>query len=296
MKIDPNELSFAGFAEEENQKLEEARRKSKEAPLDEHLCKIIIDYIYNNLINVVNGQRIDYSLADINPECQEIIEALNLLVKEPQDIFIFLNDYNQIKSRFKFKQELNDEKLDKIFTALGSRGYNKQHAILGLTLDILSEVIKKDTIKDMIARHNLEKKASLLTDEIMANQNEAVTYAKVMGEINNVLDRYGSLTRIKTELKDNNLLLKIKADVNHIIDIELHSLSLNEFEYAKISPAERDKIKARLENIRNLEPLEIFDVDNYGFIGLLLERRHDEFAKIQDDYEKIGERINKYLP
>jgi hypothetical protein len=304
MDMDPNEMSFAGFAEEENKKTAEARKKSKEAPLDEHLRKIIIDYIYNNLINVINGQKIDHSLADINPECQEIIEALSAFEREEdfgldhdqQDMFEFLKDYDQVKAKSKTKQKLSEEKLEIIFNVLSKKGYDKQYTILALTLDILSEVIKKDVIKDMIARHNLEKRATILTEKIIEFKDEELLYTNVGSEINKIIDKYKTLVNIKIKPKDEALINKIKTDLNKIIELEFQRMANQEFEYARMSIIEREQYKQRLEKIKTIKAEEVFNLENFGFIGLLLEKRQADIMEIHKDYKNINKRLGQYLP
>lgn len=300
------EESFAELdLEEDGAKIEEARKLAKESPLDRRLSRLIIDYVYNNITNVLNGQKLDHSLADINPECEEIIEALGDFEREEgfapenKDIFSYLKSYDQARGKIKTKQELSPKKLELIGAKLKKQGFGQDYDQLGTALSLLSERINKDVVKDLIARNNLEKKASALTDKIVSQSHEAMDYANITSEINYLIDTYGASLKMELAPKDQALPDKIKKQLLKIIDLEIGRSRDQEFEFAKMDEKARENFIKRLLKIKDdisSDPKKIFDVNNYGFIGLMLEKRQSGFMQIQDQYEKINERLVKYLP
>lgn len=307
MREDPNEFSFAGFAEEENKHFETARlKRAKETKLDENFAKEIINHIYYNIGNIRMGEKLDHSTATMpvmSDECEAVIKALEPFEHDKEspfspknlDLFPFLVAYDKARSRVKLKKQVNAEVLDKIMAELESKKYGQPYQDLAVKLEILSASLNKDVVKDMIGRNNLEMKASDVIEKISTLRVEVFQYAKVWDEINKLMDKYSKLTDIKFDSKDLESATNIKKQLDEILEIELVRLENNEFEYGKMKPGAKVKYREKLLKIKTIKPEQIFDVDNFGFIGLLLETRRNTFSEQERKYERLNKRIEKYF-
>jgi len=298
------EESFHDLFSKEDESFEQARiQRAKEARLGENLTKEIIEYIYRNIGNIRIGEKLDHTLANISPECQRIIEALEPFEYDKEspfatkklDLFSFLVDYDKAKNRVKLKKQLSEKNLDKIMAELEAKQYGQPYKELALNLEILSAAINKDVVKDMISRNNLETKASKLIEILNKLQGEVLLYTNVWSEINSLMDKYGNLSEIKFDSADLELAEKIKRQLNEILDIELSRLENNEFEYGKMKAGSKIKYREKLLKIKIIKPEQIFDIDNFGFIGLLLENRKNIFLDLDKKYEQLNKRIEKYF-
>jgi len=289
--IDETDFSDIGF-EEPELKRKEAEIKAQEQQ-NETLTKEVVYYLYENFEKFRDGQELDVSLAQMNPECKDIVGILGEI--DQQDIITFLKDYRKIKYSLGKKNIFTEASLKKITEKLQEKGYSLDHIALICNLEILSLQLGTDIVSAMIARNNLEKKASAMIGQLATIENQLILYSKIHDEIQGVI---GSKKIIDINLtpKQKESLTETKKDVDHIIDIELLHLKNKEYEFASMKEQDLENYHARLSKIKSGQPEELLNLDNFALMGLLLEKRMGDMEEFKREYEKINSRIGKYFP
>jgi hypothetical protein len=286
--------------------MKESREQSKNAPLSEDLIKIPVNNIYENLKKIAYGQELDRSSVAIYPDLNEIFDALGFfeseegfsLRPEQLDLFEFLKEYDLAKNNVKLKQQFSEEKLDQVYKILVKKGYDMRHQRLAIALDILSELVHKDVIKDILDRNNLEKTASILTEEISKLNAHAQLCSKILDELREI-EKYKDKKNIKKEITpwESALVTKIINNLKQVLAEEIIISNDKEYGHDKKTFAAEVKDLIGLEEIVRIisnDSEKLFNANIFGFIEKFLDKRHLALVSFEKDYDEVEEKLRKY--
>lgn len=301
---DQQEQSFAGiFTPDEpktNEDLVSAREAAaKNKPLDEKFSKKITNYIYNNIDNAIHGQELDYTMASIIKECDEVVRALSYFTgseakrDDSEDLFSFLRDYYLLTR----DKKLTKEELVEFFN---KNNYGLKYKRLIVSLKKLAHVMGRNPIKDIIDRNHLEQTASEITERYMEIKDLAPAYAHVLDVINKLdIEPFIALSdESKIKPKILKIFKGIKPDLLQIINWELEIINKSKFGYEKFSAEKKLDAQLKWENLKKIvevDPVQIFQVDNYNFLDYYVNGRNKSFIKILEDNEKVKDLLDKNL-
>jgi hypothetical protein len=292
------------LSEQEKSQLKDLEVEEKEDK--EQLAKEAAFYLYDDIRNLAQGKPVDDNLKELIPEGEELTNNLKAL--KDLDLMPILQEYFEIKQ----EEGAESAKLHLFFDIK-----NADIESLINKLEALSQNLDKDFIKNLIERDKLEQKFKKIDNFMKKTKTQ---YDEATGEeIHLPFDRvYLSYANTFDELmNENNIkylknqeligddvsvkvieerLAKIKDKLSQIIDWELESLAKQEFEYGQMSEEKREQLKTMLEDFKNLDVSEVFDVKNLAFIGQIMENRLNSLDQIQKEYERLNNKIGEYFP
>jgi hypothetical protein len=89
---------------------------------------------------------------------------------------------------------------------------------------------------------------------------------------------------------------RINKDIRAFLTKELVKIENNTEVYQDLKPAEKKEMQEKIDNIKDLPVAEFLDIENLGFIGLLLSRNMGYFQKIRNEAERVNGKLDEKTP